>query len=152
MRNGQPPEQNSMMDKKRILLVDDNVDDIDLALRAFRKVGLPCDIQVAHDGIEAVELLLGKAAAPLPSVILLDLNLPRLRGLEVLREIRAHPRTRLIPVVILSSSREQTDLHASYVNGANSYICKPIDFDHFIAAVHSLGVYWLSLNEIPPEN
>jgi two-component system, response regulator len=133
--------------KKMILLVEDNTDDIELTLRAFRKINIPCEVVVAKDGVEALELLTSSAA--LPHIILLDLKLPRLDGLEVLKRLRANPRTRVIPVVMLTSSTEQVDLMESYLNGANSYIRKPVDFTEFLNALQQLGVYWLALNEAP---
>jgi two-component system, response regulator len=134
-----------------ILLVEDNPDDEALALRALRKNNIANHVDVARDGVEAIEYLLGDAAIAgrreLPQVVLLDLKLPRIDGLEVLRRIRAESRTRLLPVVILTSSNEQRDLVESYSLGANSYIRKPVDFAQFSEAVRQLGLYWLVLNQ-----
>ena len=142
------------MGDKRILLVEDNADDVELTLRAFDKVDLRNDIVVARDGQEALDILLGRRfrqdlAGTLPTVVLLDLELPRVGGLEVLRRLREHERTRLLPVVILTSSREQRDLVRSYSLGVNSYVRKPVAFSAFVEAVRQLGLYWLFLNEQP---
>ncbi|MEX1183461.1 MAG: response regulator [Gemmatimonadota bacterium] len=135
-----------------ILLVEDNPDDEALALRALKQNNIANPIVVAHDGAQAVSYLFGPdALAELPQVVLLDLKLPKIDGLEVLRRIRADGRTRLLPVVILTSSREERDLVESYSLGANSYIVKPVDFDQFADAVGKLGMYWLVLNQIPSE-
>jgi two-component system response regulator len=138
-----------------ILLVEDNPDDVELTLRAFRKSNIANQIVVARDGVEALDYLFctgphANRAATLPQVVLLDLKLPRVDGLHVLEEIRGHPRTRLLPVVILTSSTEERDLHNGYSRGANSYIRKPVDFQEFVEAVHKLGLYWLLLNQAPP--
>ena len=144
-------------DMSQILLVEDNPDDIELTLRAFRKsnAALANEIVVRQDGVEALEYLLGNGrggeAAPLPHVVLLDLKLPRLDGLQVLEKLRAHPRTRLLPVVILTSSAEDRDLLKGYALGANSYVRKPVDFQEFSEAVKHLGLYWLLLNQRPPQ-
>lgn len=140
---------------KYVLLVEDNPDDIDLALRAFRRSAVPHRVVVAHDGVEALDYLHGTgeyAGNPveLPYVVLLDLKLPKIDGLDVLRRIRENERTRLLPVVILTSSGEERDLVRSYAQGANSYIRKPVDFSKFAEAVASLQNYWLLLNEPPP--
>lgn len=143
------------MGPKVILLVEDNPDDEALTLRAFRKHKIANDVVVAHDGIEALEYLFGtgmyagRDTLEQPQVILLDLKLPRLDGLEVLSRIRADARTRLLPVVILTSSKEEQDLIAGYTNGANSYIRKPVDFEQFLQVVGHLGLYWLVMNETP---
>ena len=140
-----------------ILLVEDNPDDVKLTLRALRKNNILNEVVVARDGAEALDYLLptgaqaDREARPLPAIILLDLKLPKIDGLEVLRRIRADERTKLLPVVILTSSREEQDLIASYSLGANSYVQKPVDFIHFAEAVRHLGLYWLLLNEPPPE-
>ncbi|HXX66290.1 MAG TPA: response regulator [Polyangiaceae bacterium] len=131
-----------------ILLVEDNPRDEELALRALRKNQIANDVVVARDGQQAIDVLL--AGGPLPVLVLLDLNLPKIDGIEVLKRIRAEPRTRLLPVVILTSSAEDRDRHESYGSGANSYVCKPIDFAQFTDAVRQLGLYWLVLNEPPP--
>lgn len=139
------------MDTK-ILLVEDNPDDEFLALRALRKNNVANEVVVARDGAEALDYLFGEGAqagkGPLtPEVILLDLKLPKIDGLEVLRRIRADPRTRRIPTVILTTSNETIDIETSYDNGCNSYIRKPVDFEQFIDAVRQLGLYWLVLNK-----
>ena len=141
---------------KVILLVEDNPDDEALTLRALTRNGVRHHVQIARDGVEALDYLFGRgeyqgrAANPSPTVILLDLKLPRVDGLEVLRQIRANERTRFLPVVILTSSREEQDLIEGYSLGVNSYIRKPVDFGQFTEAVRQLGAYWLSLNEDPP--
>ncbi|MCK6479080.1 MAG: response regulator [Planctomycetaceae bacterium] len=132
-----------------LLLVEDNPDDEELTIRAFRKAGVVNGIDVARDGQEALDRLLG--GGPLPSVVLLDLKLPKVDGLEVLRRIRADPRTRLLPVVILTSSREDQDLLRGYSLGCNSYVRKPVDFVTFAESARQLGMYWLLVNETPPE-
>ncbi|HTA21850.1 MAG TPA: response regulator [Polyangia bacterium] len=136
-----------------ILLVEDNQDDIDLTLRAFKKNNIGNKVVVARDGVEALDLLFNAsrvADAPWPVVVLLDLKLPRIDGLEVLRRIRADERTRTLPVVVLTSSDEQRDLIESYNLGANSYVRKPVDFGGFLEAARQLGLYWLVLNQAPP--
>jgi CheY-like chemotaxis protein len=138
------------MGDKIILLIEDNADDELLTRRAFRKNNILNEVVVAHDGAEAVDLLLGSSVPPAPAVILLDLNLPKISGLEVLRRLRADERTRLLPVVILTSSREEQDLIEGYRLGANSYVRKPVDFAEFLNATRQLGLYWLMLNEAPP--
>ena len=145
------------MNEKIILLVEDNPDDVDLTIRAFSKSHILNEVVVARDGAEALDYFFGADSAAgcpesrnLPAVILLDLKLPRIDGLEVLRRLRADERTRLLPVVILTSSREEQDMVKGYNLGANSYIVKPVDFDQFVEAVRQLGLYWLLLNEAPP--
>jgi two-component system response regulator len=144
------------MHDKVILLVEDNPDDEALTLRALKKNNIRNAVVVARDGAEALDYLFGTGAsagreAPeLPQVVLLDLKLPKVDGLEVLRRLRAHPRTRLLPVVILTSSKEERDLVNGYALGANSYVRKPVDFAEFTEAVRQLGLYWLILNEPPP--
>lgn len=144
------------MNGKYILLVEDNLDDLDLTLRAFEQAKLANRVEVARDGVEALEFLFatgahaGRDERDLPQVVLLDLNLPRVNGLEVLRRMRQDPRTRLTPVVILTSSKEEQDLLRGYSLGANSYICKPVDSVQFGEAARELGLYWLVLNEVPP--
>ncbi len=142
------------MQKRTILLVEDNPDDVMLTMRAFNKNNIGNDVVIAHDGAEALELLLpagpSAADAGLPAVVLLDLNLPKVSGLEVLKRLRADERTRLLPVVVLTTSGEEQDIVSSYELGANSYIRKPVDFDKFTHAVGQLGLYWLALNVLPP--
>ena len=128
-----------------IFLVEDNPDDERLTLRALRQGRIANPVQVARDGEEALNVLL--TADPLPGVVLLDLKLPKVDGLEVLQRLRAHERTRLLPVVILTSSNEQRDIVKSYSLGANSYVRKPVDFQQFADAVYQLGVYWSVINE-----
>ena len=144
------------MKEKIILLVEDNPDDVKLTLRALKKCSIANMVVTAGDGVEALDYLFGTGAhagrdlSDRPAVVLLDLKLPKIDGLEVLRRMRADKRTKLQPVVILTSSKEEQDVVASYDLGANSYIRKPVDFDQFIEAVHHLGLYWLLLNEVPP--
>jgi two-component system response regulator len=139
-----------------ILLVEDNPDDIELTLRAFRKSKIANEIVVAKDGVEAIDYLFatgehaGRDNSSPPQLVLLDLKLPRLDGLQVLERIRANPKTRLLPVVILTSSTEEPDLLTGYSLGANSYIRKPVDFQEFVVAVRRLGRYWRLLNQPPP--
>jgi two-component system, response regulator len=135
---------------KYILLVEDNPADVKLTLRAFKKSNILNEVKVAEDGVAAVEMLFSKPDASLPQIILLDLKLPKMDGLEVLKRIRSEPRTKLLPVIILTSSREEADLIGGYSLGANSYIRKPVDFDQFVEAVKQLGLYWLVLNEEAP--
>lgn len=135
------------MENRIVLLVEDNADDEALTLRALRKHNIT-NVVVKRDGAEALDYLLGDDA--LPAVVLLDLKLPKVDGLEVLRRLRADARTRILPVVILTSSKEESDLLEGYGRGANSYIRKPVDFVAFMEAVRQLGVYWLALNEPPP--
>jgi CheY-like chemotaxis protein len=144
------------MEEKMILLVEDNSDDEALTLRALKKNNIRNQVTVAHDGAEALDFLFcagvyaDRNPRDQPQLILLDLKLPKLDGLEVLRRIRADERTRLLPVVILTSSREEQDLINGYGYGANSYVRKPVDFIQFMEAVNQLGLYWLVLNETPP--
>lgn len=137
------------MSDKVILLVEDNPDDEALMLRAFKKSNLANRIDVARDGAEAIAYLLGPAAQR-PTLVILDLKLPRVDGLEVLRRVRAAEQTRTLPVVVLTSSREEQDLVESYRLGANSYVRKPVDFVQFAEATRTLGLYWLVVNEPPP--
>jgi two-component system response regulator len=138
---------------RRILLVEDNAIDEDLTLLALKRHNISGDVVVARDGAEALDYLFARGAygsrdaRELPEMVLLDLNLPKLSGLEVLREIRASDATRLLPVVILTSSSEERDLLAGYSGGANSYIVKPVDFDQFSETVRQIGVYWLAFNQ-----
>lgn len=144
------------MDVKTILLVEDNPDDVELTLRALKKNNISNEVVIARDGVEALDFLFGTGAYSgrdtrvLPQVVLLDLKLPKLDGLEVLSRIRSDDRTKLLPVVILTSSKEEQDLVNGYSLGANSYIRKPVDFAQFIEAVRQLELYWLLLNEGPP--
>ena len=144
------------MNNKILLLVEDNPDDEALTLRAFAKNNIANEVVVARDGVEALDYLFGTGAYTgrdlrvQPQVILLDLKLPRIDGLDVLRRLRADERTTLLPVVILTTSKEEQDIIQSYRLGANSYIRKPVDFVQFIEAVRQLGLYWLVLNEAAP--
>jgi two-component system response regulator len=145
------------MHRKVILLVEDNEDDEELALLAFRKSRIANEVVVTRDGAEALDYLFGDGTYAgrdthvMPQVVLLDLKLPKIDGLEVLKRLRADPRTKRLPVVILTSSREEQDLIESYELGANSYVRKPVDFAQFAEAVGQLQLYWLVLNESPPE-
>jgi two-component system response regulator len=139
------------MNARPLLLVEDNPDDEALAIRAFRKNDIRNEIVVAHDGVEALDLLFGRGGRQRlrPQVVLLDLKLPRIDGLEVLRQIRADPSNLTLPVVVLTSSREEQDIVSGYRLGCNSYVRKPVNFDHFVEAARQLGLYWLLLNERP---
>jgi two-component system, response regulator len=145
------------MNKKSILLVEDNSNDEYLTLRALKKYNVANDVVVARDGVEALDYLFGTGThegrdpRELPLVVLLDLKLPKVDGLEVLRRVRADERTRLLPVVILTSSNEERDVISGYKLGTNSYVQKPVDFTAFMDAVGQLGLYWLMLNQpVPP--
>lgn len=144
------------MPEKIILLVEDNPDDQALTLRALKKNNICNTVILANDGVEAMDYLFatgahaGRDASDVPCVVLLDLKLPKVDGLEVLKRIRADSRTHCVPVVILTSSKEDQDLVTGYSLGANSYVRKPVDFLHFVEAVQQLGLYWLVLNERPP--
>ena len=140
--------------KKTILLVEDNPDDVTLTLRAFSKIEILNEIKVVNDGAEALDYLLGITdPEQLPAVILLDLKLPKVDGLTVLQRVREYEPTRFVPVVILTSSREEQDLVRGYGLGTNSYIRKPVNFEEFAHTVSQLGSYWLLLNEpVPPQN
>jgi two-component system, response regulator len=147
------------MDTPRvILLVEDDANDEALTLRALRKNHVRNEVVVARDGVEAIDWLFGRGAhagrdpSVLPQIVLLDLKLPKLDGLEVLQRVRADERTRRLPVVILTSSKEEQDIVRSYEAGANSYVRKPVEFSEFLEAVRQLGLYWLMLNEPPPES
>jgi two-component system response regulator len=144
------------MMEKTILLVEDNANDEELTLRALRKANIANEVFVARDGQEAVDFLFGtgqhagREPTRMPAVVLLDLKLPKLNGIDVLQRIRADPRTRLIPVVVLTSSSEDEDMLRSYQSGANSYVRKPIEFSAFAHAVTQLGMYWMLINQAPP--
>ncbi len=144
------------MQERFILLVEDNPDDVELTLRSLRQHNVQNEVVVVRDGAEALDYLFATGAyasrdpRAMPAVILLDLKLPKIDGLEVLRRIRADERTELLPVVILTSSKEQQDVVNGYKLGANSYVQKPVDFVQFSEAVKQLGLYWLLLNELPP--
>jgi two-component system response regulator len=133
----------------RVILVEDNPDDEMLTLRAFKKVNIANPIEVARDGQEAVDVILDNDGE-VPALVILDLKLPKLSGLEVLERIRAHEKTRLVPVVILTTSDEESDRISGYGLGANSYVRKPVEFDGFADAVAQLGLYWMVINEPPP--
>lgn len=140
-------------DLRPVLLVEDSRDDEELTIRGLQRENLQNPVNVVRDGQEALDYLFGtdeQAPGPVPAVVVLDVHLPRVNGLEVLRRIRAHERTRRQPVVILTSSHEDQDLIDGYDLGANSYVCKPIQFEQFATAVAQLGVYWLVINEQPP--
>lgn len=145
------------MNDKTILLVEDNPDDEELTLRALKKNNILNQVMIVRDGAEALDYLFcqgvyaGRDASVQPAVTLLDLKLPKVEGLEVLKRLRADERTRLLPVVILTSSREEQDLISGYRLGANSYIRKPVDFTKFMEAVRQVGLYWLMMNEPPPQ-
>jgi CheY-like chemotaxis protein len=144
------------MNKKIILLVEDNPDDVTLTLRALKKNNILNEVVIARDGVEALDYLFGtgmyegRDTSVMPVVTLLDLKLPRIDGLEVLKRVRENERTKLIPIVILTSSKEENDLINGYSLGANSYIRKPVDFNQFSEAIRELGLYWIVLNESPP--
>jgi CheY-like chemotaxis protein len=144
------------MSDKTIFLVEDNPHDEELALLALARNGFSHRVVVARDGVEALDLLFRLAAEreggaePTPSLVLLDLKLPKVDGFEVLRRLRAHPRAKLLPVVVLTSSREEQDVTRAYSLGANSYIRKSVDFEQFVEAIGQIGQYWLHLNEPPP--
>lgn len=146
------------MEQKRILLVEDNPDDVELTMMAFEKSGLSTEVAVVHDGIEALEYLHGtgefaeRGSIGMPEIILLDLKMPRMDGLEFLRRLRADDKTRMVPVVVLTTSNEDRDRIESYRLGANSYVRKPVEFHRFSDAVRQLGLYWLLLNEAPPKH
>ena len=145
------------MPVKIILLVEDNADDEELTTRALRKANIANEIVVTRDGKEAIDYLFGQGAyegrdlSSMPAVILLDLKLPKLSGLDVLQRVRADPRTKLVPIVVLTSSSEDEDMLKSYESGANSYVRKPVEFGAFVNAVSQLGIYWMLLNEAVPK-
>jgi len=139
-----------------ILLVEDNPTDEKLTLRAFQKCKVANEVVVVRDGAEAIDYLFGSgpyssSVVQLPALVLLDLKLPRIDGLEVLRRVRAHERTRLLPVVVLTASKEDEDVSRCYALGANAYVRKPVDFVEFVQAADTIGVFWLVLNQRPPE-
>jgi two-component system response regulator len=144
------------MNERIILLVEDNESDVDLTRRALARNRIANELKVVNDGQAALDFLFGEGphagrdTSQVPALILLDLKLPKLDGIEVLNRLRADPRTRRVPVVILTSSKEQDDLAAGYDGGANSYIRKPVDFHAFVEAIRQIGLYWLVLNEQPP--
>lgn len=140
------------MNNGRILLVEDNEDDIALLQRAFKKRGMFNEIVLAKNGVQALEVIFGTADKPatIPSLIILDLKLPKLNGLEVLKAVRTNDYTRGLPVIILTTSTEQEDIVESYNLGANSYIRKPVEFNKFLDAVGQLGLYWMTLNQTNP--
>jgi CheY-like chemotaxis protein len=145
-----------MGSRKFILLVEDNKDDELLMIRALQRNHIKNEVVVVNDGVEALDFLFGtgshaeRSTSELPQVVFLDLKLPRVDGLEVLRRIRDDERTRLLPVVVLTSSKEEEDVARSYMLGANSYVRKPVDFTQFTEAMRTLGLFWLLLNEFPP--
>jgi two-component system, response regulator len=138
-----------------ILLVEDSQDDLDMTLRALRKANLANHVEIARDGVEALDFIFcegahaGRNVEQRPKLVLLDLKLPRIDGMEVLRRMKSDPRTRMIPVVVLTSSKEQKDVVNSYHLGVNSYIVKPVNFEGFATAVQELGLYWMLLNQPP---
>lgn len=144
------------MEQKVILLVEDNPDDAELTRRALKSNNISNEVIVARDGVEALDYVFGtgkyagRNPLDMPAITLLDLKLPKLDGLEVLRRIRSDERTKIMPVVILTSSKEDQDLISGYRLGCNSYVRKPVDFDEFLVAAKQLGLYWLLLNEAPP--
>jgi len=138
----------SALDTLSILLVEDNPRDAELTLRAFAKSNLANNIIVAHDGVEALEIVYGRTGAERPRVILLDLKLPKLDRLEVLRKLKSDDRTRAIPVVIVTSSKQDPDIKTAYDLGANSYVVKPVDFESFMKIMSQLGFYWLMVNQV----
>jgi len=138
------------MNIKNILLVEDNHQDELLIMRTLKKINLANQVDIVRDGQQALDYLLGDRSAPPPAVVLLDIGLPRVSGLDVLARLRADARTRLMPVVILTSSDEESDRLKSYQNGANSFVRKPLDFGEFAQTLAQLGIYWLATNEPPP--
>lgn len=141
------------MDSRPILLVEDNEDDVLLTRRAFRKAGIPNELIVARDGVEAMEVMtVGRFGKMLPALVLLDLKLPKVDGMEILRRLRQDDRTRIARVVVLTSSREEKDIQRCAELGANSFIRKPVDFDEFLKAVQTISSYWLQLDETITEN
>jgi len=145
------------MSDKTILLVDDNDDDVVLTERALKRNNIANKVVVAKDGQEALDYLFGRGKYmgrdlnQMPVVTLLDINMPRVSGFEVLKEVRSNPRTKLLPIVCLTSSRQERDIIKSYQEGSNAYVTKPVDFEQFAEAVRQLGLFWLVLNEPPPQ-
>ena len=145
-----------MKEKHTILLVEDNADDEALTLRALKKNNISNDIVIAHDGVEALDFLFatgvhaGRETSAPPALILLDLKLPKIDGLEVLQQIKSDEKLRIIPVVVLTSSREERDMVASYSLGVNAYVVKPVDFHEFVNAIRELGIFWAIINQPPP--
>jgi two-component system response regulator len=145
------------MERKKILIVEDNPDDVELTLLAFKKNNITNEIVVVNDGEKALEYIfctgryVSRDPGDLPSVVLLDIKLPKVNGLEVLKKMRSEEQAKLIPVVILTSSKEEQDVINGYKFGCNSYVRKPVKFDEFVEAVRQLGLYWLLLNEAPPQ-
>ena len=137
------------VDPLTILLVEDNPRDAELTLRAFRKHNLANGVTVAHDGAEALDVVFGRSGAERPRVVLLDLKLPKVDGLEVLRRLKADEGTRSIPVVVVTSSNQDPDITTAYALGANSYVVKPVDFEAFMKTMSELGFYWLMVNQVP---
>jgi len=143
------------LNEVEILIVEDNPNDAEMALRALKKNNLTNNVLVVGDGEEALDFIFakgkfaGREKKTRPKIILLDLKLPKVDGLEVLKEIKSNPETKIIPVIVLTSSKEETDIMRSYLLGVNSYIVKPVDFDKFVDAVRDLGLYWLLLNQQP---
>lgn len=144
-----------IIEDTKILLVEDNPDDVELTLLAFKKYNLSNEIVVARDGQEALDILFPSEEkskkSKLPDIILLDLKLPKVSGLEVLKEIKTHPETRIIPLIVLTTSNEDRDIRDSYRLGVNSYIRKPVKFDKFVEVVKQLGLYWILLNRVPSQ-
>jgi two-component system response regulator len=140
-----------MSSTKPILLVEDNPDDRDLTVMALNDSNIANRIDVARDGQEALDYF-ADTSRPLPALVLLDLKLPKIMGLDVLKRLRENERTKMVPIVVLTSSKEEGDRYRSYVSGVNAYVQKPVDFDDFAAAVRDVGLFWLVLNEPPPVN
>ena len=138
------------MTSQNILLVEDNADDRDLTIMALKGSNIANEIDIARDGEEALQYFEDQSR-PLPALVLLDLKLPRVMGLDVLKRLRADERTKLVPVVVLTSSQQETDRYQSYVEGVNAYVVKPVQFDKFSEAVKALGLFWLVINEPPPD-
>jgi DNA-binding response OmpR family regulator len=138
------------MTSQHILLVEDNPDDRDLTIMALKGSNIASEIDIARDGEEALEYF-EDPSRPLPVLVLLDLKLPRIMGLEVLKRLRAEERTKLVPIVVLTSSQQESDRYQSYVEGVNAYVVKPVQFDKFSEAVKALGLFWLVINEPPPD-